>query len=271
MRLIRSPPAPARAARRRPGSSRPRAAGRRAGRPRRARRRRDRRRGRRTRSQSSSASSTSCVTSSTVRGSAASAARSHSCSSARVIASSAPNGSSRSSTALSCEQRAQERDPLAHPAGEPRRTQPLRPLQAEPLEQRRRAPACLRRGTPAFSSASARVVERRPPGQQAIALRHQRATGKPRGRRRLAADRRSAGVRLVEPRDEREQRRLAGAAPADDPDAGHAAGTSRSTPSSTRCPPSTRTTPSSATPSPSAGLAVLDFENRVRHALPSPA
>ena len=51
-----------------------------------------------TRSASRIASSTSWVTSSTVRGSAASASASHSCIDARVIESSAPNGSSRSST-----------------------------------------------------------------------------------------------------------------------------------------------------------------------------
>ncbi len=53
-----------------------------------------------TRSARNSASSTSWVTSRTVRGSSSSTVRSHDCRSARVIASSAANGSSSSSTGL---------------------------------------------------------------------------------------------------------------------------------------------------------------------------
>ena len=54
---------------------------------------------------------------------------------------------------LAGEQRAQEGDPLAHPAGESRRPLLCEPLQPEPLEQRQRLGPGRSRGVPASSSA----------------------------------------------------------------------------------------------------------------------
>ena len=114
-----------------------------------------------TRSASTTASSTSWVTSTTVRGSRASAPASQSCISARVIASSAPNGSSRHSTGLPDSSVRSERHALAHAARElapgARRSKPSRPSSAN---SGARARARRARDAPAMRSAQRRVVER---------------------------------------------------------------------------------------------------------------
>ncbi len=108
-----------------------------------------------TRSASSTASSTSWVTSSTVRGSRASAPASQSCISARVIASSAPKGSSRQSTPFperSVRRKATRwRIPPESSAGR-ERSKPSRPSSANSAPARSRAAA---RERPAIRSASA--------------------------------------------------------------------------------------------------------------------
>ena len=135
------------------------------------------------RSASSTASSTSCVTSSTVRGSRASASASQRCSCARVSASSAPNGSSRQSTGRPGEQRAQERDALAHPAA----TAPPAARASKPVEPER-GEVLVRRG------ARLRARLRRPRAARAPRCRARSATA---AGRRAAASARPAGSRSV--------------------------------------------------------------------------
>ncbi len=138
-----------------------------------------------------------------------------------MIASSAPNGSSSSSTGLSASSVRRNatrwRIPPDSFAGRSC-SAPARPSRANSGAARRRAS---RRGTPGVLERERRVVECGPPRQAgsraAASARSARAVAQPRPR--LATDRDRARVGLVEPGDEREQRRLAGAAAADDPDA----------------------------------------------------
>ena len=114
-----------------------------------------------TRSPSITASSTSWVTRTTVRGSLASTCESQPCISWRVIASSAANGSSSASTGLPGQQRAQERDALAHAARQLRRprrarTAPARTARAtapRPCAPRARETPRARSASPALSIA----------------------------------------------------------------------------------------------------------------------
>ena len=143
-----------------------------------------------TRSARKSASSTSWVTSSTVRGSCASASASQRCIDARVIESSAPNGSSRSSTGRpgrSVRRNATRwRIPPDSSAGRAR-SNSARPKRSNSGSARRRASA---RGTPWHSSASAAFAERVAPRQQEVALGHVGAApGAPRRRWRPARSR----------------------------------------------------------------------------------
>ena len=73
---------------------------------------------------------------------------------------------------LAGEQRPQEGDALAHPAGELARPRRLETGEAEALEQRRRGAARLGAAEAMVSERQRRVVERGQPGEQQIALRH---------------------------------------------------------------------------------------------------
>src|SRR5439155_24860775 len=101
--------------------------------------------------------------------------------------------------------------------GELGRPQRLRPSEAELGEERRGPAARLSPPQPGVLERERGVVERRPPGEQAVRLRHQRTAREPLRRGIGAADRDSTQIGLGEAGDEREQRRLAGATPADDP------------------------------------------------------
>ena len=203
---VPAPPARARAARRPSGS-----VGRR-GRGRRPRARPPRGPGRgestTTRSARTTASSTSWVTSSTVRGSRASAPASQACMSARVIASSAPKGSSRHSSgapASSVRRKATRwRIPPLQLAGRAR-SKPARPNSCE----ERGGAARASRGRPRDAQGERRVVERAGPGQEQVALGHERRPGGASTRPRVGR---------LEAADELEQRRLAAAAGPDDGD-----------------------------------------------------
>ena len=89
-----------------------------------------------TRSARKMASSTSWVTSSTEDRSSSHNPASHDCNSARVSASSAPNGSSRSNNVLAGQDRAQERRALPHAARELGRVDLAKPFQPEAPEFR---------------------------------------------------------------------------------------------------------------------------------------
>ena len=157
-------------------------------------------------SASSAASSTSWVTSTTVRGSRSSAPASHSCISARVIASSAPNGSSRHSSGLpeSSVRRNATRWRMPPESSLARAvSKPSSPSSANIACARSRA--CVREA-PAMRSASA-------------ALSSASSHGSSRSRWGI----RTAGGALSEPRvgrlqaaDQLQQRRLAAAGRADD-------------------------------------------------------
>ena len=109
---------------------------------------------------------------------------------------------------LAAEQRAQERDALAHPAGELVRAGMLEALEAEGGEERLGALACLVAARAVDPQRERGVVERVEPGQQEIALGHE--------------DRRGRGhapaVRFLQPAHELEQRGLAAAGRPDERD-----------------------------------------------------
>ena len=163
-----------------------------------------------TRSPSLAASRTLWVTNSTVSDRSAQIRSSSSCSRSRVIASSAPNGSSISSTSASWRERPGERDPLPHAAG-----QLVRPLVGEVaevhgLEQLGRR--CLRSslGTRLARSASSTFLR---------AVSH----GNSAGSWNMIDDPPAAGVDLtrcgrVQAGDDRQQRGLAAAGRADQAD-----------------------------------------------------
>ena len=162
----------------------------------------------RTRSARTTASSTSWVTSRTVRGSRASAPASQACMSARVMASSAPKGSSRQRIgrlALRVRRNATRwRMPPRQLVG-PRA---LEAAEAERGEERARLVA----GLPAARAREAQrqrgVVERAEPGQQEVALGHEDRVA------RLHRSRVGRGQAA----DELQQRRLPAAAGPDDGD-----------------------------------------------------
>ena len=137
------------------------------------------------------------------------------------------------------QQRAQERDALAHAARQLARAARARSPRARTRRSARAPPRAPRPSTrPATRSASAGVVERAQPRQQPVALRHQR--------RRRRVDR--ARVRRLQPAHELEQRRLAAPARPDDGDASRAAATRSDTPSSASTAPNAFATPASVTP-----------------------
>ena len=155
-----------------------------------------------TRSASRIASSTSWVTSTTVRGSRASVRESQPCISPRVIASSAPNGSSRQSTGFpesSVRRNATRwRIPPESSAGWAC-WKPSSPSSLNSAAARRRA---CPRGQPGDAKRERGVVDRAQPGEQQVVLGHQR--------RRRAGDR--AAVGALQPADQLEQGGLAAAA-----------------------------------------------------------
>ena len=167
------------------------------------------------RSASSTASSTSWVTSTTVRGSALSAAASQPCISRRVIASSAPNGSSRHSTGLPDSSVRSEGDALAHATRQLVRAAPPRSPPARARRTGRRSARARAARQPAEAQRQRGVVERAQPRQQQVALGHQGGG--------LAAHR--APVGLLQAADQLQQRRLAAPAGADHGD--HLAGAAR--------------------------------------------
>ena len=147
-----------------------------------------------TRSASSAASSTSWVTSRTVRGSRASAPASHSCISRAGERVERAERLVEAQHRLARQQRAQERDALAHAARQLVGPGALEAVEAEAREQRVRALARLRRGSrrrrAARSAALSSAVE---PRQQQVALGHQhRGRGARPSRRRAPAGRRPA-------------------------------------------------------------------------------
>ena len=117
-----------------------------------------------------------------MRGSARRALASHSCISARVIASSEAKGSSRASTGLPATRVRRKatrwRIPPESSAGGAR----LEAGEAEALEESarpRRAPRPCR--MPPVAQRQRRVVDRRVPGQEQVALGHEGAAGEPLG------------------------------------------------------------------------------------------
>ena len=121
---------------------------------------------------------------------------------ARVIASSAPNGSSRHSTGLPESSVRRNATRWRIPPGELVRVGPLEALQPELCEQRGRAAARPRAREPGDAQRQRGVVDGAQPRQQQVALGHQH-----RGR---ARDR--AAVGQLQPADQLEQRALAAAA-----------------------------------------------------------
>ena len=97
--------------------------------------------------------------------------------------------------------------------------------QPEALEQRRRPLARVAPGDALRLQRERRVAERVAPRQQQVALRHQRARRQPRRRAGVATDRDGPAVGLLQPGDQLQQRRLAAARRADDPQ--HLAGPDR--------------------------------------------
>ena len=161
-----------------------------------------------TRSASTSASSTSCVTSSTVRGSRAQGVREPGL---QLLARERVERGERLVEAqdrLAREQRAQEGDALAHPAGQLVGPGALEAGESEGGERLVRARARRRAVLSLQTQRQRGVVERPGPGEQAVALGHED------GGRGLHG----AGLGRLQPAGELEERRLAAAAGADDRD-----------------------------------------------------
>ena len=106
------------------------------------------------------------------------------------------------------EQRAQERDPLAHPAGQLSRPRRLEAGEPEALEQRPGELARLALGGAAVARRERRVVDRRQPGKQQVALRHVRAARQPLRACAFTPDGDLAAARLAQAADQLEQGRL---------------------------------------------------------------
>ena len=136
----------------------------------------------------------------------------------RVCASSAPNGSSSSSTFGSRRERADDADALLHAARELSRVMLLERGEAGETEQRARgALALAERGMPLHLQAELDVLAHRLPGKQRILLKHHAAVGAG-AVHRLAVDGDDARGRLEEAGDRVEQRRLSAAGGTDDRD-----------------------------------------------------
>ena len=144
-----------------------------------------------------------------MRGSSRSAPASQACISARVIASREAKGSSRASTGLpatSVRRKATRcRMPPESSAGRDRSKRP------RPVPRRRPSLA-------AVAQRQRRVVERRVPGQQGVALGHEGAAPKSVPGATRAFDLQHARARLAQAADKLQQRRLAAARGADQAD-----------------------------------------------------
>jgi len=112
---------------------------------------------------------------------------------------------------LAGDERAQEGDPLAHPARELGRPGALEAGQAEALEEAARLDPRLAAADATVAQRQRRVVDRAQPGEQHVALRQEGAAGEAVGRIFGPAhpDRPAAG--LLQTRDQLEQGRLAAA------------------------------------------------------------
>ncbi len=187
-----------------------------------------------------------------VLGSASSALRSHCCRSARVIESSAPNGSSSSRTSLPATRvRRKEtrcRIPPDSWCGQPL----LESGQAEPLDQVRHLVTGRLAPHPPVLQGERRVAEHVAPGQQQVALRHPGAAAQP-----------ALGGIRVEDRDRcprwARPARMIIASSVDFPQPlgptmarRPCSGTSRSTPDTATVSPNARATPRTCTPEPGA-------------------
>ena len=132
-----------------------------------------------TRSPSRAASRTLWVTNSTVSVRSAQIRSSSSCSRSRVIASSAPNGSSISSTSASwASARARATRCRMPPDSSCGRLSPKPPSRTAPAARRSRRRRSAR-GTPLARSASSTLRPRRQPREQRGLLEHQRRPGRP--------------------------------------------------------------------------------------------
>ena len=112
---------------------------------------------------------------------------------------------------LAGDEGAEEGDALAHSAGELGRRGLLEAGEAEALEERPRLSPSLCPAQAAVAQRQGRVVDRRVPGQQQVALGHVGATGEALGRAAGATDLQGSGARLAQPADQLQQGRLAAA------------------------------------------------------------
>ena len=135
----------------------------------------------------------------------------------RVSASSAPNGSSRSTILRSWTRGAQERRALAHPAGELRRPVPLEPVEAEARKERPHPFAGGAAREALHLEPQGHVVDDPAPRHQRVALGHE-GEGAPGGIDRLAVEGDLAAVSAKAADQQLEERRLAGARGAEDRD-----------------------------------------------------
>jgi len=83
---------------------------------------------------------------------------------------------------LAGNQGAQKCDPLPHPAGELRWARGLEPAEAEALEEIPGGGARLASPDPLVAQGDGRIVDRRVPGQEKVALGHEGAAGEALGR-----------------------------------------------------------------------------------------
>ena len=168
-----------------------------------------------TSSESSSASSTSWVTSRTVRGPGREREQ-------PALHLGPRDGVERAERlveeqdALARHQRAKERDTLAHAAGELLRHRVGELGKPESVEEGARLPAGLLARVAAIGEGERGVVQRGAPGQEQVALWHQRAARETLLRQMGPAHGDGSRVRLQKTGDDRQQRRLPAAARTDD-------------------------------------------------------
>ena len=122
----------------------------------------------------------------------------------------------------------QERDPLAHAAGELVRLRPLEAPQAEAGEGLGRAAPCLSPAQAGVPQRQRGVVERREPGEEQVALGHEGASREALAGRRAPPTSIVPRARLAQAADQLEQGRLAAPRGADDAEDAVRAATSRS-------------------------------------------
>ena len=159
----------------------------------------------------------SCVTSSTARGSAASASPVHSWSSRTRDRVQRRKRLVQQQDGTRGEQRARERHALAHTAGQLVGARGGELAEPEALEQLAGPAPGLAPPDAAQLERQTRVVERRAPRQEEVALRHQDAGGKPVGGRRTALHGDLPARRLLQAGNDLEQGGLPAARGADQP------------------------------------------------------